>query len=215
MQKYFASQPVFLTAHTPVVGTRLEVKCALPTEMLTVYIQVYADKAMRIRHDRAKQQYCLTTEDLQTCKYRKNSKGRPKSHMKQVIQEAEVFAELCVNTQAVLAVANQKWGCLEGLEHQRALEDTLDKELEKRTAIEAAKQTAQQWVASAEGQAHLAQEARRAAQLCNYAASFDSRTGLSNRLSWAVTTGEVKYLLDIKFKGYPKVVTPDCAHDAV
>ena len=89
IKKYFASLPVLITAHKPALDTNLEAKLDLPTEMLTIYIQVYTDKAVRIRHDQAKIQYCLTTEDLQTCKSRKiGPRGRPKAHMKQARQEA-------------------------------------------------------------------------------------------------------------------------------
>ena len=65
-----------------------------------------------------------------------------------------------MNTQAVIAIANQKWGSLKGLQQlsaveARAVEEAIEGEAKKSTL----QQTAQQWEASAEGQAQLVQEA--------------------------------------------------------
>lgn len=66
--------------------------------------------------------------------------------------------------QAVVEVANKKWGGLEGLEQlraaaeqQRASQEEED-ENKKYAAIEAAKQQLQEWENSAEGQSQFAQE---------------------------------------------------------
>lgn len=136
--------------------------------MLTAYIQVHGDKAVRTRHDQAKQRYCLTTEDL--------------------ICRICLRSVPCANTGCPGSCKPKVGHSLKGLQHQRAVEETLEKAPQVCTAIGTATQRAQQWVSSAEGEAPLAQEARRAAQLCNYAANFDSCTDLSNRSHWAVTT---------------------------
>ena len=57
--------------------------------------------------------------------------------------------------QAVVAIANRKWGSFDGLKQQRA--DTVSR---KFAAIEAAKHRAEQWESSDEGQATVAQEAK-------------------------------------------------------
>lgn len=96
-------------------------------------------------------------------------------------------------TQAVLANANQKWGSLEGLQRQRAIEEAVEEEIRKCTGNLAQRQRAQQWGASAAEQAQLAQEGRCAAQLCNYAASIDNRSFLDKRNYWSITMAEMNF----------------------
>lgn len=70
-------------------------------------------------------------------------------------------------TQAVLAIATQKWGSLEGLNRQRALEKAVAEEVQNCTGNAAQRQRAQQWEASAAEQAQLAREGRCVAHTCN------------------------------------------------
>lgn len=85
IKQYLNSQPVDVTGHKPALNTDWDVIAGLPTDMLTVFLQVQTDKAARIKQCRAKQQYFLTAEDLQTCKYL----HKTKSHVKQVCEQAE------------------------------------------------------------------------------------------------------------------------------
>lgn len=82
-------QPVAAAGHKPTYDTNWNVIVGLPTEMLTVFLQVQTDKAARIKESTAKHQYFLTAEDLQTCQYSRKSR----SYMKQVRQEAKLHAD--------------------------------------------------------------------------------------------------------------------------
>ena len=99
----------------------------------------------------------------------------------------------CMIIQAVLATANQKWGSLEGLQRQRAIEEAVEEETQRCTGNIAQRQRAQQWEAAAAEQAQLAQEGECAAQLCNYAASIDNNSFLGKRNYWSVTMAEMNY----------------------
>ena len=131
-----------------------------------------------------------------------------------------------VSPQDVIAIAIQKWGSMDGLQQQRARKKTVRKEklvYKKYAKIEAAKQKALEWEASAEGQAQLAQEAKHSEEAaavipggsdrrkllldtltaCGLKLRLDSRlcnayirTGVGNPDSISDTMSDMKWLFD-------------------
>lgn len=64
-----------------------------------------------------------------------------------------------MSLQAVIAIANKRWGSLESLQEQRAIQKDIQM-TKKYSAIEAAKQKATEWELAPEGQAWFAKEAK-------------------------------------------------------